>query len=216
MEDEDRDAAVRRVADAFAQREPREAESALTGLPRYPGRQDESVWVVVETPSTGLRNSTYQLLGKACQLCQHTSSEVAAIVVGPGSEETFRALAAYGADRVIALDDSEVGHPTSNSYVDSLAGLVLDRQPYAVLLQADANGRDIASRMAARLSLGLTGDCVDLEINDEMQLVQMKPALGATWWLPSTLRPNPTSLPCVPAFSLPSNPTGPRAHSSNI
>jgi electron transfer flavoprotein alpha subunit len=178
VEDEDRDAAVRRVADAFAQREAPEAECALTGLHRYPGKQDESIWVVVETPSTGLRNSTYQLLGKACQLSQRTSSEVAAIVVGLGSEETFRALAAYGANRVIALDDSEVGHPTSNSYVDSLAGLVLDRQPYAVLLQADANGRDIASRMAARLGLGLTGDCVDLEINEQMELVQMKPALG--------------------------------------
>ena len=178
VEDEDRDAAVRRVADAFAQREPPEAESALTGLARYPGRQDEAIWVVVETPSTGLRNSTYQLLGKACQLAQQTSSEVAAIVVGLGSDETFRALAAYGADRVIALDDSEVGHPTSNSYADSLAGLVLDRQPYAVLLQADANGRDIASRIAARLGLGLTGDCVDLEINEQMELVQMKPALG--------------------------------------
>ena len=57
----------------------------------------------------------------------------------------------------LRLDDSEVGHPTSNSYADSFAGLVLDRQPYAVLLQADANGRDIASRVAARLGLGLTG-----------------------------------------------------------
>ncbi len=178
VEEEDRAAAVQRVADAFAQREPPQQTSALTGLSRYPGRQDGPIWVVVETPPTGLRNSTYQLLGKACQLAQHTSSEVAAVVVGVGDDQTFSALAAYGADRIIALDDSEAGHPTSNSYADSFAGLVLDRQPYAVLLQADANGRDIASRVAARLGLGLTGDCVDLEINDQMELVQMKPALG--------------------------------------
>ena len=198
VEEEDRDAAVRRVADAFAEREPPEETAALTGLPRYPGRQAEAIWVVVETPPAGLRVSTYQLLGKACQLSQYTSSEVAAIVIGPGDDETFRALAAHGADRIIALDDSEVGHPTSNSYADSLSGLVLDRQPYAMLLQADANGRDIASRVAARLGLGLTGDCVDLEINDQMELVQMKPALGGNVVAPiysktkpylSTLRP---------------------------
>ncbi len=178
VEEEDRQAAVQRVADAFGQREPPEQTAALTGLARYPGRQDGAIWVVVETPPSGLRTATYQLLGKACQLSQRTTGEVAAIVIGPGNDEVFQALAAYGADRVIALDDSEVGHPTSNSYADSFAGLVLDRQPYAVLLQADANGRDIASRVAARLGLGLTGDCVDLEINDDMELVQMKPALG--------------------------------------
>ena len=198
VEEEDRDAAVRRVAESFAQREPPEEATSLTGLTRYPGRQDESLWVVVETPPGGLRSSTYQLLGKACQLSQQTSSEVAAIVIGTGSDEVFRTLAAHGADRIIALDDSEVGHPTSNSYCDSLSGLVLDRQPYAVLLQADANGRDIGSRVAARLGLGLTGDCVDLEINDEMELVQMKPALGGNVVAPiysktkpylSTLRP---------------------------
>ena len=32
--------------------------------------------------------------------------------------------------------------------------------------------------MAARLSLGLTGDCIDLEVNESGDLVQLKPALG--------------------------------------
>ena len=36
----------------------------------------------------------------------------------------------------------------------------------------------MASRVAARLSLGLTGDCIDLELDDEGRLVQLKPALG--------------------------------------
>ena len=206
VEEEDRDAAVRRVAEAFAQREPPEQTAALTGLTRYAGRQDEAIWVVVETPPSGLRNSTYQLLGKACQLAQRTSSEVAAIVIGVGSEEVFRALAAYGADRVIALDDSEVGHPTSNSYNDSLASLVLDRQPYAVLLQADANGRDIASRVAARLSLGLTGDCVDLEINDDMELVQMKPALGGNVVAPIFSKTKPYLTTLRPGLLIPIEP----------
>ena len=42
--------------------------------------------------------------------------------------------------------------------------------------------------MAARLGLGLTGDCVDLEINEDMELVQMKPALGGNVVAPDILQ----------------------------
>ena len=53
-----------------------------------------------------------------------------------------------------------------------------DRRPYAVLIASTVNGRDLAGRVAARLGLGLTGDCIDLEINENGELVQLKPALG--------------------------------------
>ena len=47
-----------------------------------------------------------------------------------------------------------------------------------MLFAATADGRDLASRIAARLALGLTGDAIDLEIDAEGRLVQLKPALG--------------------------------------
>jgi electron transfer flavoprotein alpha subunit len=50
--------------------------------------------------------------------------------------------------------------------------------PYALLFASTADGRDLASRLAARWGLGLTGDAIDLEINEQGQLVQLKPALG--------------------------------------
>ena len=59
-----------------------------------------------------------------------------------------------------------------------LAAAVERETPYAILFASTADGRDLASRLAARLSLGLTGDAIDLEIDDEGQLVQLKPALG--------------------------------------
>lgn len=46
-----------------------------------------------------------------------------------------------------------------------------DRRPYAVLIASTVNGRDLAGRVAARLGLGLTGDCIDLEINENGELV---------------------------------------------
>ena len=50
--------------------------------------------------------------------------------------------------------------------------------PTRILFAATADGRDLAARIAARQRLGLTGDAIDLEINEAGQLVQLKPALG--------------------------------------
>jgi electron transfer flavoprotein alpha subunit len=86
-------------------------------------------------------------------------------------------LAERGADRVIVLAKGET-HAISPSVAAMLAGLVEERRPYALLAPSTANGRDILSRVAARLGLGLTGDCIGLEIDGEGRLVQLKPALG--------------------------------------
>src|SRR5262249_15462142 len=46
------------------------------------------------------------------------------------------------------------------------------------LFSSTERGRDFAPRIAARLGLGLTGDAIDLAIDAEGRLVQMKPAFG--------------------------------------
>ena len=51
------------------------------------------------------------------------------------------------------------------------------RAPWAILVGSTAWGREVASRVAARLDAGLTGDAVDLEVSDG-RLVAWKPAFG--------------------------------------
>src|SRR6185295_8339053 len=50
--------------------------------------------------------------------------------------------------------------------------------PMTVLFGSTSNGRDLAPRIAARLSLGLTADCIDLDIDERGELIQYKPAFG--------------------------------------
>ena len=61
-----------------------------------------------------------------------------------------------------------------------LAEAIRARKPWAVLLPATVNGRDLAPRVAARLGLGLTGDCIGLEVDQRERLVQLKPAFGGS------------------------------------
>jgi Electron transfer flavoprotein, alpha subunit len=60
-----------------------------------------------------------------------------------------------------------------------LTRLVAERKPWAVLAASTSYGRDVLARAAARLGLGLTADCVDLDVRDG-KLAQFKPAFGGS------------------------------------
>jgi electron transfer flavoprotein alpha subunit len=87
-------------------------------------------------------------------------------------------MAAAGADRVLLIDNSSLGPVCGRAVGNVLAEALLGETPYAILFASTADGRDLAARLAARLNLGLTGDAIDLEIDEAGQLVQLKPALG--------------------------------------
>ena len=175
--------AARQIADSVKERlaELGSADTSANSpeaLPRYPGATDRSIWVVAENSRDGLAHVTFEMLGKARELTTVTRSEVVAVVIASGGEAHAPALAAAGADRVLVLNNSALGPVSSRAVGNALAAVVERETPYAILFASTADGRDLASRLAARLSLGLTGDAIDLEIDDEGSLVQLKPALG--------------------------------------
>ena len=147
-------------------------------LPRYASQTEKSIWVVAETTRSGLRRVTLEMLGKARELTTVTQSEVAAVLIGKPQTELVDELTSQGADRVIVLDNTGKGPVWGRSVVQALCSAVQQATPYAVLFAATADGRDLAARVAAALSLGLTGDAIDLEIDEQGRLVQLKPALG--------------------------------------
>ena len=166
---------TRRLAELAASESPAGRTADPT---RYPGQREKSIWVVSESGRDGLRQVTLEMLGKARELSARTRSDVAAVVFGNAASDLVNQLASYGADRVLALDNRSLGPVCCRGVVQSMAEAITAAQPYAVLFASTPDGRDLASRIAARLKLGLTGDAIDLEINDQDQLVQLKPALG--------------------------------------
>ena len=74
--------------------------------------------------------------------------------------------------------------------------------PWAVLAPSTAWGREVASRAAARLGAGLTGDAVDLEV-ESGRLVAWKPAFGGQLVAAITAS-SPVQMATVRAGMLPS------------
>jgi electron transfer flavoprotein alpha subunit len=87
-------------------------------------------------------------------------------------------LAHHGADRILCARHDLLGRYTTDGFTYVLAALIAEERPSIFLYGATLNGRDLAPRVAARLKLGLTADCTSLEIDENRQLVQTRPAFG--------------------------------------
>ncbi|MDE2781063.1 MAG: FAD-binding protein [Chloroflexota bacterium] len=185
---------------------PADDQPSALDATRYPEEKGRAIWVVAETAQAGLRRVTLELLGKARQLTETTRSQVVAVLIGEADADTVETLAAYGADRVLTLDNSSLGPVCGRSVANTLAGILDAERPYAVLFAATADGRDLASRIAARLGLGLTGDAIDLEIDGEGRLVQLKPALGGNVIAPILSKTLPNLVTLRPGLLTPIQP----------
>jgi electron transfer flavoprotein alpha subunit len=138
----------------------------------------KAVWVVAETLGDTLRPVSLELLGKAGELAAQYGGEVGVLLAGSGVDQHIATLAIHGADVVYLADDRRLSPYSTDIYAALLTRAIQTHNPGVVLLGSTAIGRDLAPRVAARLGLGLTGDCVDLEVNDQGQLLQYKPAFG--------------------------------------
>ena len=137
-----------------------------------------AIWVVAETLGGELRPITLELLGRSCEIADMLDTSVEAVLLGEDAEHHAGALTAYGADAVLLAQDERLANYEVSQYTGVLADAIREHKPYAVLLGSTVIGRELAARLAGRLSLGLTGDCIGLEVDDEGRLVQLKPAFG--------------------------------------
>ena len=146
----------------------------------------EGVWVVAETDedgvgAAGLADVTLELLGQGRKLADEIGVELGLVLVGDGVCELADVAAAYGADRVYLAQAPELARYRTGPFTDVITGIINKHKPEIVLIGATGRGRDLASRIAARISAGLTADCTGLSIEEEdgiKLLHQTRPAFG--------------------------------------
>lgn len=125
------------------------------------------VWAIVEGAST---RESQELAQESIRLAGQVGGS--ARVVGLGSVPDLLP-SGVGEVRLVRGTAAVSDH----DYVDVIVPLVDGARPWAILLPSTARGRAVASQIAARLGLGLTGDAVELDVDDD-RLVAWKPAFG--------------------------------------
>jgi electron transfer flavoprotein alpha subunit len=118
------------------------------------------VLVLVEHAEGALKKVTSELITAA-----RVVGEPAAVVVGkPGTAEPLiDGLKSAGAAKIYVAESDDAENYLITPYVDVLASLVESASPAAVLLSSNADGKEIAGRLAARIGSGVLSDVVDVK-----------------------------------------------------
>ena len=150
----------------------------------------KGVFVFAQQVDNEISGIAFELIGKGKDLAKDLNTEVTAVLIGSGVKGLADELAAYGADRVIVVDDPELKDYRTEPYTHALASVINKYKPEIMLIGATAIGRDLGPRVSARVATGLTADCTQLDIGDfplvaregqeqkHNQLLMTRPAFG--------------------------------------
>src|SRR2546429_4905631 len=119
------------------------------------------IWVYAETVDGTPTPVVLELLTKARSL-----GETTAIALGPSASKSVETLGKYGATKVYIHEDPAFRDILATPAVDLLARLVEKAQPDLLIFGMTYAGRDVASRLSARLGTALIANATDVTKRD--------------------------------------------------
>lgn len=140
--------------------------------------QYKDVYVFAEQRDGVIQNVAFELTSKARELADALGEKVVAVLLGHGIKDQAVELIKQGADKVLCIDAVELKDYITEPYAQAIDQICQANLPSIVLFGATTIGRDLAPRLSARMSTGLTADCTSLEISEARDLMMTRPAFG--------------------------------------
>ena len=143
---------------------------------------DKSLWrgicVYADCAGGKLHRVIFELCGKAKELATVTGHPVYALLIGHKTGSCAKQLLHYGVDKVFTYDHEAFADFRIEPYTAAFYDFIEKEKPSSILVGATNLGRQLAPRVAARCRTGLTADCTVLEMKENTDLVQIRPAFG--------------------------------------
>ncbi|MBC7374238.1 MAG: electron transfer flavoprotein subunit alpha/FixB family protein [Frankiales bacterium] len=136
------------------------------------------ILVLVDHVDGAPKKVSYELLTLAREL-----GTPSAVVLGKGAAAAAEKVAAYGAEKIYICEADELDGFLVGPKAAVLAQLVSDKAPKAVLLPSNAEGKEIAARLAVKTGSGVITDAVGVTAD----LVAEQPIFGGAVVVSSTV-----------------------------
>jgi electron transfer flavoprotein alpha subunit len=133
------------------------------------------ILVLAEHVDADVKKVTLELITLARRF-----GEPSVVWTGPGAEEGQARLAEYGAAKVYVAADSVYDDYVTNPVATLLAQLVQEKSPALVLVAGNAQGKEVAGRLAVKIDSGVLTDAVDLQPGDDGPVAEQSVFGGAT------------------------------------
>jgi len=118
-----------------------------------------SVAVFIEHEGGKVKKSSLEALSFGRDLAQQNGGECMAISIGECSSEQ---LSKHGAQKTIAIDSSNLGSFSPNTYIAALAESVASAGAQTVIVSSTYTGKSVAGGLAVKLNAGLTTGVTEL------------------------------------------------------
>jgi electron transfer flavoprotein alpha subunit len=117
------------------------------------------------------------LLSRACELTTGRDILISIALIGGSAPAQPEIYFTHGAAKVYVGEDSALAHYDSRTYAEALAQIIEGSKSDAVLIGSTQRGRELAPRLAQKLSAGCLTDALSLTLDGEQFVVERR-ALG--------------------------------------
>jgi caffeyl-CoA reductase-Etf complex subunit CarE len=138
-------------------------------------------WIFIEAKNGLINPLSLQILSKGYELAKKTSAKLTAVLILEASdniEEIKKTLGEHGAEKIKILVAEGINNDRPEDFCKILSEEISNERPEIVLFLGTSFGRELAPRIAARLKVGITADCTTLQIDENKNLVQVRPTYG--------------------------------------
>jgi electron transfer flavoprotein alpha subunit len=127
-----------------------------------------------EQKNNKLKKTAFEVVKAARTVADQLKAELVALVVGDSVHAIAGELGAYGANRVLAVEEPRLGKYSTTAYAKAIAEIAKKEQVDIVFLSATAMGKDCGPRVAVKLDAGIAVDCTALRV-DGADIIASRP-----------------------------------------
>ena len=137
----------------------------------------KDVIVFIEQRAGTPRRVSLELASKSQELASALGGATHGVIAGAGAAQAAEAVKAYGLTTLHVADGGASAEYLIDPYVDAVESVARAAGAALVLVPNTMIGRDVGSRIAARLDAGITSDATDVRVRDG-KVVTVSPKLG--------------------------------------
>jgi len=144
-------------------------------------KKDLETWVFGDHRNHLQDHLTLQVLGQARALSDD-QGRVTLVLLGHQVEGIAKEYIACGAQRILLVDHPQLAFYRVDLFTTVISDLIREHQPEIFLVGASEFGKELAARVAKRLGVGLSADCISIEWEEQGErLIASSPAFGGTF-----------------------------------
>lgn len=141
--------------------------------------EHKGILVIGENQNGKLDPVTLELLGGGKKLTQELGEKLYLAVIGHELSALSKECIAYGADIVYVVDKPIFKEYQTDVFIKAIQQVLSMVSPDIILFGQTSIGRDLAPRIAFRMKVPLSTDCLELAIDQQSRrLLQTRPVYG--------------------------------------